>query len=104
MISYVSSMYCFKARHWCSGRRYSQRWVSLWTPTPKSVRLGLLRGRGGGWTDSQVPGVGEGPEAGGGEEEGYGVVVGGIFKRFGPGVHNVVDREELVLDIFDGES
>ena len=59
-------------------------------------------GRGG--TDSEVPGVGEGPESGGREQEGYGVVVGGMFKGFGPGVHDVVDREELVLDILDGES
>ena len=98
-------MYCFKARHWYSGRRYSQRWDSLWTPTPTSVRSGLGRDRGGGGrTDGEVPGVGEGPESGGREQEGYGVVVGGMFEGFWPGVHDVVDREELVLDILDGES
>jgi len=32
------------------------------------------------------------------------VVVGGVFEGFRPGVHYVVDREELVLDILDGES
>jgi hypothetical protein len=68
------------------------------------VRLKNNGGRGKGGTDCEFPGVGEIPEYEGLEDEGYGLVVGGRFEGFRPGVHDVVDREELVLDIFDGES
>jgi len=70
----------------------------------KSVRLAQSGGwRGGGSTDCDIPGVCQFPESDGVEERGDVLVFSGIFERFRPCVHNVVDREELVLHFFDGK-
>ena len=53
-------------------------------------------------TDGEFPGVGKLPEQEGVEEMGYGLVFGGIFEGFGPGVHDVLEGEKLILDVFDG--
>jgi hypothetical protein len=55
-------------------------------------------------TDGDFPWVCPFPEYGRIEKEANGLIFSWIFEGFWPGVHDIVDLEELVLDICNGKS
>lgn len=55
-------------------------------------------------TDGEFPGVGEFPEDERIEEMSYGLVLRGISEGFGPGVQDILEGKQLILDVFDGKS